>query len=127
MFPQIPTNGQYTPTQNQTYSGAVGVLPQASYLYQQGGAQPYPFYTQSWFTPLQEQGFQTNLQGLQHGVGQSLQNQGLAHSLMGGFNQFQQGQTTNPNQINQIGGSFDPYNNPALDSYVQRANQALVI
>lgn len=128
-FPQIPTNGQWQqPPAQQISSGPVGVLPQASYLYQQGGPMPYPFATQAWFNPLQEQGYQTTLQGLQHGVGQSLQNQGLAHGLMGGFGGFlgQQGMSASPGYINNIGGSFDPWNNPALDRAVQKANEAVV-
>ena len=128
-YPQIPTQGQWTGQTMQAPTGSpVGVLPQASMLYQTGGPQPYPFFTQSYFTPLQEQGYATTLQGLQHGVGQALQNQALGQSLQQGFNQYlgQAGQQASPGFINTIGGSFDPWRNPALDDAVQRANQALV-
>ena len=129
-YPTIPSQGPWTGQTTQAPSGVApaGVLPQANMLYQTGGPQPYPFFTQSYFTPLQEQGYATSLQGLQHGVGQSLQNQALGQSLQQGFNQYlgQTGQQASPGYINTIGGSFDPWRNPALDDAVQRANQALV-
>ena len=129
-FPTIPTQGQYTGT---GYGGAnptsepIGVYPQASWLYSHGGPQPYPFYTQAWFNPLQEQGYATSLMGAHGGIDQALQNQMLAHSLQGGFNQMlgMSGQQADPGYVNTIGGSFNPWNNPALDDYASRANETL--
>ena len=126
-FPRIPTQGDYKGTMPaMSYPGAIPILPQAAYMYAHGGPKPFPGFTQAWMTPLQEQGFLTQLQGAQHGVGQSLQNQGLAQGLFSGFGNYlgQQGMTATPGYINNISGSFNPWQNPALDDYVQRANQA---
>lgn len=125
-YPRIPVTNYDPNYRLPGLSDPIGVLPQASYLYQHGGPPVYPYPTQAWFNPLQEQGYLTTLQGLQHGVGQGLQNQAMAHGALQGFGNYlgQQGMQTSPEFINQIPGSFNPWNNPALDDAVMRANQA---
>ena len=131
-FPPTPNQGAwggYDPNYGwQTMEQIPGVLPSAAMLYTRGqGFSPYPYSTVPWFTPMQEQGWQTNLEAANQAVEAAGQNRQLMADAAFGFRNLlnRMGEQAHPDQINQIGASFDPYNNPALDEAVQRANQAL--
>lgn len=128
LFAPIQTQGAWNGQATGPVGDTAGTLPQGNQLYQQGGPNPYPFPTQAWFNPLQEQGYETSLMGAEGAIPQALQNQALAHSLQAGFNQYLQGAQmgATPGYINQIGGSFDPFNNPALDEAVSGAAGQMV-
>ena len=128
--PQFPSMGQwggYTDGGWQQMDQIPGVFPSAAALYMRGGPQQYPGYTTSWFNPLQEQGFGTQLQAGSEAINAAQANQDIARQYLQRFNQVlgDWTQSSSPEDINAIGGSFDPWNNPALDEAVQRANQAL--
>lgn len=121
-----PSQGQWTPTTaGLSQVGQIpGVLPSAAALYMRG-LQQYPGGTSAWFNPLQEQGYGTSLQAASAAIPQSLQNQALAASLQGGYNEAVQGAmryAANPSDLSGVGASFNPLN-PYLMSQIQQANQ----
>lgn len=125
--PQIPTQGEWQGYgHNPPPDNIAGILPDANALYQQGGPQPYDATQLSWFTPMQEQGWQTQLQGGNSAVTAANQNNALAQAAGSAFtnNLDRLTQMGDPNYINNIGPSMDFFNNPYLDQAVQSANEA---
>lgn len=67
-YPTPVQSGAYPGPQQQNMGQPFGTLPTGQALYNMGGQQPYPFYQRSWFNPLEQQGFGTQLAGGQQSI-----------------------------------------------------------